>query len=316
MRPLLVLLVLVLGPGLATAESRLVVPGAVCVDGPAITLADLARAEGGEAEAFVARFGPEPLLAAPRFDGARASLNGPRLRELIHQQLGPGVPTLDIPDQVQVQRGGQVIAAASLIPAVDKILTAALAHLEGEVEIREHRIAPYLFLTERRPVRFRVVPVGTPAPGRISLRLEAVAEEGQVIQTFTGTVFADVWKTVPSAARVLNRGDILEPGLVVFERKNLAYLPRPPWDGRDLPLRMTAPVGEGQVIAAEAVERIPVVAKGKVLNLVYSGRTLTMSVPAESLDEGGIGGMIRVRNMQSRRVVAARIIDADTVQAP
>jgi flagella basal body P-ring formation protein FlgA len=97
---------------------------------------------------------------------------------------------------------------------------------------------------------------------------------------------------------------------------NLAYMPRPAWDGRGLPLRMTGPVGAGQLISAEVVEPIPVVAKGKVLNLVYSGRTLTMSVPVESLEDGGIGGMVRVRNMQSRRVVVARIVDAETAQVP
>jgi flagella basal body P-ring formation protein FlgA len=316
MRVLVALLVFLLTAGLAAAQSRLVVAGAVCVDGPVITLADLAQAQGPQAQAFLAGVGREPLLASPKFDGARTNLNGPRLADLIRKRFGPGLPPLEVPDQVQVQRGGQVVASASLRPAIDKILTAVLAQYEGEVEIREHRMAAYLFLAEKKPVRFRVVPVGTPAPGRISLRLEALAEGERVVQSFTGTVFADVWKTVPCAARVLNRGDILEPGLVTFARMNLAYLPRPPWDGRGLPLRMTGPVGEGQLISAEVVEPIPLVAKGKILNLVYSGRTLSMRVPAESLDDGGIGGVIRVRNMQSRRVVAARIVDADTAEVP
>lgn len=316
MRSVMALLVILLCPGLALAEGRLVVAGAVCVDGPAITLRDLARAEGPQAEAVMARLGAEPLLASPRFDGARASLSGPRLRELILQRLGPGLPRIDMPDQVQVQRGGQVVGALALIPAIDKILTEALAHHEGEVEIREHRIADHLFITEKVPVMMRVAPVGTPAPGRISLRLEAVAEDGRVVQSFTGTVFADVWKTVPCAARVLNRGDVLEPGLVGFARKNLAYMARAPWDGRGLPLRMTAAVGEGQPISADAVEAIPVVSKGQIVTLVYAGQTLRLSVPVESLDDGGIGNTIRVRNMQSRRIVAAQVVDAETVRVP
>lgn len=316
MRSVMALLVILLCPGLALAEGRLVVAGAVCVDGPAITLRDLARAEGPQAEAVMARLGAEPLLASPRFDGARASLSGPRLRELILQRLGPGLPRIDMPDQVQVQRGGQVVGALALIPAIDKILTEALAHHEGEVEIREHRIAEHLFITEKVPVMMRVAPVGTPAPGRISLRLEAVAEDGRVVQSFTGTVFADVWKTVPCAARVLNRGDVLEPGLVGFARKNLAYMARAPWDGRGLPLRMTAAVGEGQPISADAVEAIPVVSKGQIVTLVYAGQTLRLSVPVESLDDGGIGNTIRVRNMQSRRIVAAQVVDAETVRVP
>lgn len=316
MRCVLALFVILLCPGLAVAEGRLVVAGAVCVDGPVITLKDLVRAEGPEAEALMLRRGEEPLLASPKFDGARASLSGPRLRELINQRLGPGVPRIDVPAQVQVQRGGQVVGTLALIPAIDKILTEALAHHEGEVEIREHRIAEHLFITEKVPVMMRVAPVGAPAPGRISLRLEAVAEDGRVVQSFTGTVFADVWKTVPCAARVLNRGDVLEPELVGFARKNLAYMARPPWDGRGLPLRMTAAVGEGQPISADAVAAIPVVSKGQILTLVYAGQSLKLTVPVESLDDGGIGNTIRVRNMQSRRIVAALVVDAETVRVP
>jgi flagella basal body P-ring formation protein FlgA len=313
---IMALLVILLCPGLAAAEGRLVVAGAVCVDGPVITLKDLARAEGVEAEAVMLRLGAEPLLASPKFDGARANLSGPRLRELIMQRLGSGLPRLDVPDQVQVQRGGQVVGALSLIPVIDKILTDALAHYEGEVEIREHRIAEHLFITEKVPVQMRIATAGVPAPGRISLRLEAVAEDGRVVQSFTGTVFADIWKTVPCAARVLNRGDVLEPALVGFARKNLAYMARAPWDGRGLPLRMTAAVGEGQPISADAVESIPVVAKGQVLTLVYAGQSLKLTVPVESMEDGGIGTTIRVRNMQSRRIVAAQVVDAETVRVP
>ena len=316
MRFVMVLLAVLLCHGLAAAQGRLVVAGAVCVDGPAVTLADLVRAEGEDARTFLAAVGTQPLLASPRFDGARANLNGARLRELIVQRLGPKLPAMDIPPQVQVQRGGQVISGQALLPSIDKILTNALAHLEGEVEIREHRIAEHLFLGEKTPVQIRVVPAGTPAPGRISLRLEAVAADGRLVQSFTGTVFADVWKTVPCAGRVLNRGDILEPALVGFSRMNLAYQNRPPWDGRGLPLRMASPVGEGQVIFADAVETIPVVTKGKVLTLVYTGQSLKLTVPVESLEDGSLGSTIRVRNMQSRRVVAARVIDAETAQVP
>jgi flagella basal body P-ring formation protein FlgA len=312
-----VLLLMLLAVSLpALAQDRLVVAEAVCVDGEAIALRDLAMAEGSKAEAVLAAAGDTPLLAAPRFPGARANLHGQRLRELIEQRLGPGMPPIAVPDQVQVQRGGQVIGARSLIPVIDKILTTALAGYEGEVEIREHRISDYLFLKDSTPVQMRVVPVTTPAPGRISLRLEAVDAGGRVVESFTGTVFADVWKTVPCAARVLNRGDVLEAGLVGFARKNLAYMARPPWDGRGLPLRMTAAVGEGQVISSEAVEPIPVVAKGQVLTLVYDGDSLKLSVPVESLEDGGIGSTIKVRNMQSRRVVAARIVDAETALVP
>lgn len=300
----------------ALASGALVITGALCVDDPAITLADLARAEGQEAADVLAAIGSEPLLASPKFDGARATLHGPKLRDLILQRFGTALPPISVPDRVQVQRGGQVVSTQSLRPAIDKILTQALEPYEADVELRDYRIADYFFLGSKEPVQFRVSPVGTLGPGRISLRLEAVNEAGAVLQSFTGTVFADVWKTVPCAARVLNRGDILEPALITFARKNLAYLSQPPWQGQGLPLRMTGPVGEGQPITMAAVEMIPLISKGQMVTMVYAGETLTLTVPAESLEDGGAGVRIRVRNMQSKKIVAARVVDEQTVQVP
>ena len=112
-----------------------------------------------------------------------------------------------------------------------------------------------------------------------------------MLRKFTGTVFADVWKTVPVAGRGLSRGDMLDAGLVGAARKNLARLPRPVWDGRGLPLRMRSSVSEGQVILADAVEPIPVVTRGQTLTLVYFGWSLTLSVPVENLEDGAMGGM-------------------------
>lgn len=300
----------------AFASSKLVIIEALCVDAPVITLADLAQAKGQDAAEVLESIGREPLLAAPKFDGARATLHGPKLRDLIVQRFGTALPPISVPNRVQVQRGGQVVDSQILRPGIDKILTKTLEFYDGEVELRDYRLADYFFLNAKEPVQFRVTPVGTLGAGRVSLRLEAVNQDGVTLQSFTGTVFADVWKTVPCAARVLNRGDILEPGLITFARKNLAYLSRPPWDGQGLPLRMTGPVGEGQPITTDAVELIPLVTKGQMVTMIYEGEMLKLSVPAESLEDGGLGTRIRVRNVQSKKVVAARIVDEQTVQVP
>lgn len=316
MRILLVTFLILFWSGVAPAAERLAVTEALCVDGPVITLGQMLRADGDQAQAFLDRYRSEALLASPKFDGARATLNGPKLRELILQHLGPEAPLVTVPDQVQIQRGGQVVESSALYETIDNILTATLAPLGGEVEVTDRRLPRYLFLESRDQLHFKVEVVGRPAPGRVSLRLAAMNQDGRVLQSFTGTVFANVWKTVPCAARVLNRGDRLEATLVAFDRKNLAFLPRLPWDGRGLPLRMTMTVGTGQVISADAVEPIPVVGRGKIVTLVFTGASIRLTVPAECVDEGGIGSSIRVRNMQSRRIVTAQVRDAETVSVP
>lgn len=77
MRFFLVLLAILALPGMAYARDGLVVAEAVCVDGPVITLKDLARADGPRAEAVLAGAGDRPLMASPGFEGARVNLSGP-----------------------------------------------------------------------------------------------------------------------------------------------------------------------------------------------------------------------------------------------
>lgn len=313
-----ILLFLLLSASAAQAgpDDRLVILGAACVDTPEIHVNQLVRAEGEDALLVMERIGPETLMAAPRFDGARASLVGTKVREMILQRFGPGLPRIEAPDSVQVQRGGQVIDANVLRPELDKILTKALLAQGDEVNIREHRMADYFFVADATPCRIRVSPVGTVGPGRVGLRFEAVTESGKILQAFTGTVFADVWRNVPCATRVLGKGNLVEPSAVTFERRNLALLPRSVWSGQGMPLRMRSTVGEGQVIYEDNVEAIPLVEKGKVLTLVYEGRSIKLSVPVESMEDGAPGAKIKVRNKQSRKVIMAQVVDKNTVMVP
>jgi len=62
------------------------------------------------------------------------------------------------------------------------------------------------------------------------------------------------------------------------------------------------------------VEPVPVVERGRTVTLVYEGPALRLAVPAQILEDGGVGSRVRVRNLQSQRVVVARVVDSATVR--
>lgn len=314
MRGMLVV-VLVLLAGSAWA-GRLVVPEAVCLPAAAeaITLGHLARAEGEDAEAFLERWGAAALVRAPGAVGRRLTVDAASLRQALARAVPAPLPELVLPEAVTVQRGGQVLAVAPMLPALERAVAEALAVPGGEVRLRDWRLPGWMFLASEQPARVRLVP---PAPGggTVAVHLEAVDEAGAVVGSLSGTVTAEVWAEVPCAVRSLARGEVVGPEAVVRRRVNLAAVAKPVWDGAGMGgVRVRGQVPAGAVLLTEMLEPVPVVERGRTVTLVYDNGRLRLAVPAQSLEDGGVGGLVRVRNLQSQRVVSARVVDASTVQ--
>jgi flagella basal body P-ring formation protein FlgA len=72
-------------------------------------------------------------------------------------------------------------------------------------------------------------------------------------------------------------------------------------------------VGQGQVIYTENLEAVPVIAEGDEVRLVFEGRNVRLEVPAEAMGDGRVGQMIKVMNLESERVVSAKVRDETTV---
>jgi flagella basal body P-ring formation protein FlgA len=70
----------------------------------------------------------------------------------------------------------------------------------------------------------------------------------------------------------------------------------------------------GQQIRAVDVERPTVVAKDKLVTIIFASKGLKLTVRGKALESGGAGQTIRVANANSKSVVLAEVIDENTVQ--
>ncbi len=301
------------GGGTVEADWRLEIMPAAAVSHQQVLLGDLARPLGSiPAERWEALAGT-PLWQAPVAPGEQQRITREVLARLLLQTLGPVARLCMLPPYIVIQRGGAVMDAGDLGRLVVENLTPRVRAMDGEAELRDMRLPEYIFLDDRMDT-VQLSVIGELDPGRLSLRFEVTAPDGNVRRRHTGQVFLDLWVTAPVAARPLNRGDVLGPDLVTHKRVNAAYLRGEPWDGRDFKLRVSSPVGTDQVIYAEGLELVPTVAKGDTVILVYNGRYVRLSVDAEVMADGSAGEYIPVRNLQSRRQVMAKIRDGDTVE--
>ncbi|WP_338401960.1 flagellar basal body P-ring formation chaperone FlgA [Paragemmobacter straminiformis] len=74
-------------------------------------------------------------------------------------------------------------------------------------------------------------------------------------------------------------------------------------------------LGEGQPVLARQLEPVWLVEKGNPLSLTASAGGLSVSAPAEALENGALGDVIRVMNLSSRREVKALVTGPNIVTA-
>lgn len=151
------------------------------------------------------------------------------------------------------------------------------------------------------PVWSRAVRTGAGAAPVAQTVAAEPADEGPLVVTLARSVAKDVVLTAedltlaPAGARTPD-GIFTDPADVIGRRTRAA-------------------MGEGKPVLLRQVEPVWLVARGNPVVLVAEGGGLAVSAPAEALDDGGMGDVIRVTNLSSGREVKAVVTGKNTVTA-
>ncbi|TVQ98081.1 MAG: flagella basal body P-ring formation protein FlgA [Desulfovibrionales bacterium] len=243
--------------------------------------------------------------------GTTITLSQDRMARVLRERIGPAAASTRIPNQTVIQGGGHVVLEEDLRSRVVTFLTPKVRSMGEEITVRDFRLPSHIFLPHVQDT-LELEMATTPQPGRNSLRFLVRSVDDRVVRRVTGTVFLDVWQTVPTAGRPLNRGTPLALDDVTFQRKNLAYLRDQVWNGEGGPWQIRTPIGMDQVIYISALEPLPAVRRGELIMLVYEGELVRLQIQVQAMADGAIGETIAVRNLQNNNEVLARIRDHET----
>ncbi|WP_242012283.1 flagellar basal body P-ring formation chaperone FlgA [Pseudodesulfovibrio cashew] len=290
---------------------RAVVRSAACVKGPVVLLGEIADpAPGVDARTWRTLAGIKLWQASDK-SGRPIMADRDKLYKVLKYYLGDKVNNLVLPSQLTVQTGGAVLTGEELRARVVAFLTPRARDLGGDIEFKELRL-PLQYFFDNAYDTLNIELGDDIRPGRNQIRMKAVSPDGKVLSSKAGSVFLNVWKAVPVAARPLNRFERLSKDKISFRRANLAYTPEL-WDGTGGPWRMTRTLGRGQPFTKSHLEPVPLIEKGERVTLVYRNKRVQLSIKAEALGEAGRGQQVSVRNLQSKKTVLATVIDTDTV---
>lgn len=290
---------------------RLMVKSAACVQGPVVTLGEIADPIEGLDQRSWQTVGATKLWKASDKIGRPVTIDRAKLYKVIKYYIGDMVNNLVLPSQLTVQTGGRVVTSEELRARVVAFLTPRANDLGGDIEFKNLKLPMHYFFPNEYD-KLTIALSSDIKPGRNQIRLRAMSSDGRVQSGKAGTVFINVWKTVPVAAKPLNRFERVTQDKITFMRVNLAYKPEL-WDGTDGPWRMARTLGRGQPFTPGHLEQIPLIEKGETVAIIYKSKRIKVSMKAVALGEASMGQQVSVRNLQSNKTILATVIADDTV---
>lgn len=291
------------------------------VEEPVVTVGAIATIEGG---------GPALRQRIAALDVAEVSEVG-RTVVVSREQLGYRLRIAGIDgDAFRVEGPGQVqvkmMTAELTEEAVARVAERAIlqhvhaASEDAEFRVVERVVLPALNLSQQDHVRLSVDPLPrAPAPGRVRVEV-AVHVNGQRCVAVPVTLELMLYKQAAVTLRRLEPGEMLQAADIRLERRLFhpgdAWLP---FGEQLLGKRLVHSVMAGQALAPADLD-LPV-SQDEVLirahdyvKLLATLGTVSVIATGEALQDGKAGQVIRVRNIDSGKVVTGRVAGRSTVE--
>lgn len=311
---LALLAALLVRPGPAGADAaRVQVAPRVEVNAVDLTLGDLAVVETEDAD-LQARLAALVIGRAPLAGQERVITRDYVELRLRQGGLADGGVALVMPERVAVQRGS-VRVAPEEIEALVVDWVRERHPFGAEAGIREVVVPDAVVLPKGERQCLIEGPV-TAAPARTLPLQVTFVVNGETQRRLHVTVRLEIFREVVVAAAPIARRQVIGAADLTTRRLDLTELPG------DVLLDPAAVVGQwartgiaaGRVIRQEQVEFPPAVQQGDRVLIVAEGAGLRVTAMGEVRDAGRPGDSVAVVNLDSRKTVYARVLDARTVR--
>lgn len=285
------------------------------VQGPVITLGDLAQITGDDKEHIQSlrqvKLGSAPAPGNSLF--LTSQLLVMRLGGVVNEQ---GI-VWNIPASVTVTTGSQVVAAKTIADAATAVIKQTIGSKINEADMT---------MTLLTPLQDVVVPLGhiaiavelpygirysTPTIARVN-----ISTDGKPASQFNINFAIKHYQPVVVAAKPIGGRQILQPDDLRYERMDISRLA--PGYFTDINkvagLMLRRPLTAGTIVNDNSLEKPVVVKSGSTINLIARIGDIEVRTVGKALQNGAEGAVIRVQNINSKKIVSARVLDDTAVQ--
>jgi len=298
------------------ASIVIIVPPEAQVQGPQITLGDVAEVQGEPADT-VARMQQVPLGQAPPAGVERLLSKSTLVTQLKHQGLWTQELQYQGAIQIRVIRASQRLDPQHMETVVRQALSRRLPQTTQSTSIRDIRGLRPVFVP-LGPVQYEVTMPGRNGwLGSTSFTL-TIQVAGKIEKQLRGTATIAGAQEVVSLVRPVAQGEIITADAVsrtkVPVTQPLRQMVTQPEEVIGKHARR--PLAGNTPLSTQDVTAVHVVHRGDMVRIVLESPLIKMSTPGEALEAGKPGDTIRVKNTSSKREVRAQVIDKQTVRIP
>src|SRR5882724_3086143 len=254
------------------------------------------------------------LAAAPNL-GQAASLSRNQIMELAQKSASELFTTnWSGATQVRVSRRTRQFIDSDLIELLTESLQKGFVKERGQLEL--HLTRPWAAVAvPDEPLTLKVgeLPaVGVSPNFVVSCELWNGREH---VGTWQVAVQAAVWREVPVARSNLHRGESLRDADVTMERRDIllqrdAFLNFPATDDS---MELAENVPTGLPLLNRSVRVRPLILRGHMVEAVFQECSLSISLKVETLEDGLLGQIVRVRNPKTKSELYGKVQNEHTL---
>ena len=182
----------------------------------------------------------------------------------------------------------------------------ATSQTEGRYEIQVNQLDPRLRLPQCDKEFTATLESPAVPLGRVTVRVRC---DGAAPWTVFVPAQVRLFREIVTTTRPLKRTAIIGPEDVTLRERDISLITQSYLTSVDQAIgqKLVRPMVNDQVITLVHMEQAEVVRKGDQVVISARSGTLSVRMPGEALSNGGMSEQIRVKNLNSQRVIKARV---------
>ncbi|WP_378951007.1 flagellar basal body P-ring formation chaperone FlgA [Pelosinus sp. sgz500959] len=303
--------------GYAFAEGiTMTIPAEVKVNGPLMTLAEIADIKGDDGERMN-RLGQLKIGSAPS-PGSHMVLT----RELLEMRLaatGFDVShiTYNIPETVTITTNFQTIHGQVVIDKGIKTIREQIGPSisNDDVSIRSIGNVQDIIAPVGDCVLISSLPYGIRYNTPTSVRM-AVNVNGQIFTAMSLRFDVSLYRQVAVVASQVRQGEILTSEKLRYERMDTGRLAKGYLTdiSKVIGLETRRPLTPGMVLTDLMVNKPILIKRGSLVTIIARMNGMEIAVAGKAMQDGYEGQLIRIQNVNSNKFISAKVLDEGTVQ--
>jgi len=298
----------------ANALTTIRVRDRVEIDGDEVLLGQIAEIQGSDPQ--LTRHLENILIGKAPLPGKSRQYDESLLKMRLRQyHIDLSAVILESPELVEISRSCIKIPKQKIEEMVSGFLLQNIPRENKNMRIKEIRVPEEVVLSKGQ-VSYKVtVADNQPLRGKCSIAVEfSVNGSGQ--KKIWAIATMEVLGPVVVTRKPLGRYQPIEEGDIELKTIDLSDLPDDVITDPELILgkRTTRAIGAQVPLRADNVELPPLVKRGDLVVIIAESRGLKITTRGQVKKKGRLGEQIPVINLDSKKVLYARVIDANTVK--